>query len=214
MYSCCCVLSGGPGSSQTLSSLFWPSSFLPFISPPLPGSGERLRWIQPPGAAWVLQQGGFRSVDRSPACMAELICSVHTLYALCVSFLSFPCVVSPCLLDAVWQISSCFKTVCHLWGSFISLRSFQCLQKCMRVRSTSLCATSQPRFSLFQLEIMQGQLDSLTWCAALATYVPPYHYSPTTNTYFFTSPLARLWYVKNGLSLSILKVHFSNSLRP
>lgn len=31
MYSCCCVLNGGPGSSQTLSSLFWPSSFLPLF---------------------------------------------------------------------------------------------------------------------------------------------------------------------------------------
>lgn len=76
--------------------------FLPsFISPPLPGSGERLRWIQPPGAAWVLQQGGFRSVDRSPACRP----SSSALYTLCMHFVCLFCLSHVLFLPACSTLS-------------------------------------------------------------------------------------------------------------
>lgn len=195
MWSCCCVFSVGPGSSQTSSWLFWLSSFLPSFPPsPLADSGERLRWIHPPGTAGVLQQGELR------APVAQLMGSYVTshshftcnLHALCVCFLFFSGMLflPACCLMPSDKPPRAFKTVHHLlyFSALLSVSS----EMYAWMRSTPLFTTAQPDFLFFSWKSCKASW--IPWldvqvlvdvCAALALLTHLYNTHALLGSFLF-----------------------------
>lgn len=114
----------GPLTPLTLSN---PTSSLSFSLSPSPGSEKCLCWVQPPGAAWVLQQGLSLSVCGAYcACLCPLSC--HPVCALLCFSAYLPHCTSSWMADIFWQNpSSCVSSPCSDTFCCTRFPPFRCL---------------------------------------------------------------------------------------